>query len=94
MYLYNISIIVENEHHESLMDWVKNSWFKTLPTSSKLLKILDSPHEGHTYSVQLVFEHAADIPVFQKDKVSILQAQIAEHHYEKAFIFDSTMKYI
>jgi len=94
MYLYNISIIIENDHHESLMDWLKNNWFKTLPASTKLLKMLDSPHEGHTYSVQLVFEHASDIPTFQKKKVSVLQTYIAQHHHEKAFIFDSTMKYL
>ena len=94
MYLYNISIIVENEHHEILMDWVKNKWFNTLPASTKLLKMLDSPHEGHTYSVQLIFEHAADIPSFQNEKLSELQSHIALNHQEKAFLFDSTMKYI
>ena len=94
MYLYNVSIIVENDHHERLMDWLKNNWFITLPTSAKLLKMLDSPHEGHTYSVQLLFEHASEIPVFQKEKVSKLQAYIAENHNEKAFLFESTMKYI
>ena len=94
MYLYNISIIVDNDRHESLLKWIKTTWLKTLPDSTKLLKLMDSPHEGHTYCVQLVFEYAADIPAFQNKNVIYLQEYIAQNHHEKAFIFDSTMKYI
>lgn len=94
MYLYNISIIVESERHELLIQWVKENWLSQLPESTKLLKMLDSPHEGHTYCVQLVFEYPSDIPTFQNEKLSILQQYIGENHLEKAFLFDSTMKYL
>lgn len=94
MYLYNISIIVENENHEILMNWVKDNWFKTLAIEPKFLKMMDSPHPGHTYSVQFNFEHAADIPKFQQEKVILLQEYISTNHHEKAFIFDSIMKYL
>ncbi|MCA5006086.1 DUF4286 family protein [Sphingobacterium bovistauri] len=94
MYLYNISIIVENERHESLIQWVRENWLSTLPEGVKLLKMLDSPHEGQTYCVQLMFEYPSDIPNFQKEKLILLQEYIAENHLEKAFLFDSTMKYL
>ncbi|WP_149915549.1 DUF4286 family protein [Sphingobacterium cavernae] len=94
MYLYNISIIVDNDRHEILIQWVKDNWLNTLPAQAKFLKLLDSPHEGHTYCVQLVFENPSEIPTFQQEKLVILQSHITTNHLEKAFLFDSTMKYI
>jgi hypothetical protein len=94
MYLYNISIIVENDNHEILMNWVTNNWFQTLSEKPKYLKMLDSPHEGHTYSIQFNFEYASDIPKFQQEKLMVLQEYISTNHHEKAFLFDSTMKYL
>lgn len=94
MYLYNISIIVENENHEILINWVRNEWFKSLTEEPHFLKMLDSPHEGHTYSVQFRFEHAADIPNFQQEKLALLQEHISQNYHEKAFLFDSVMKYL
>ena len=94
MYLYNISIIVENERHEAVVQWVKENWLKTLPLETKFLKMMDSPHEGQTYCVQLVFEYPSDIPRFQQEKLILLQEYISSNHPEKAFLFDSTMKYI
>jgi hypothetical protein len=94
MYLYNISIIVDNDRHEILIKWLKDNWLNTLPAQAKFLKLLDSPHEGHTYCVQLIFENPSEIPTFQQEKLVILQSHIATNHLEKAFLFDSTMKYI
>ena len=83
MYLYNISIIVDNDRHETLILWVKENWFITLPETAKFLKMLYSPHEGHTYSVQLVFESASEIPVFQEEKLVALQNYISENHHRR-----------
>lgn len=94
MYLYNISVIVDNDRHEQLIDWIKNNWLNELPEDTKFLKLLDSPHEGQTYCVQLIFHNPSDIPAFQQSKVILLQNHITENHHEKAFIFDSTMKYL
>lgn len=94
MYLYNLSIIVDNDRHETLMQWVKENWLSTLPSNAKFLKMLDSPHEGQTYCVQIVFDAAADIPAFQQENLSAIQRHISENHLEKAFLFDSVMKYL
>lgn len=94
MYLYNISIIVENDHHEALINWVKNNWLPVLPSEAKFLKMLDTPHEGHTYCVQIIVPYATDIQEFQVGNLTSLQEYIGSNHAEKAFIFDSTMKYI
>lgn len=94
MYLYNVSIIIENEHHDSLVDWIRNNWLSNLPVSVKLLKMVNSPHEGHTYCIQFIAPSEEEIEVFQHTQLILLQDQIGRHHYEKAFIFDSIMQYM
>lgn len=94
MYLYNISIIIEEAQHQELLPWIQQSWVPALPTEVKLLKMLNSPHEGHTYCVQLIASDENDIQQFQSEHLLSLQNYITQHHHEKAFIFDSVMQYL
>lgn len=94
MYLYNVSVIIENEHHDSLLDWIRNNWLSNLPVAANLLKMINSPHEGHTYCIQLIVSSEEEIQAFQQTSLILLQEQIGQHHQEKAFIFDSVMQYL
>jgi len=94
MYLYNISVIVEEQAHEDLLAWVKNEWLPAIRHDVKFLKMIQTPHEGHTYCVQLVLDSEAAIEAFQQDYLYILQQHIAAHYTEKAFLFDSIMQYL
>lgn len=93
MILYNISIIVEDSSHDDVLAWIK----KQLPQLSadiRLLKMLDSPHEGTTYCLQITAEDEQAITSFQEALLPDLQQYIATKHTEKAFIFDSKMQYL
>lgn len=94
MYLYNISIIVDDENHQQLINWVKTTWLSKIENEVKFLKMLDTPHEGWTYCVQIITDNKQAIHSFQQDHVSLLQEHIALNYLEKAFIFDSIMEYI
>lgn len=94
MYLYNISIIVEEDHHTTLIQWVKEEWLKGSDKKFNFLKMINSPHEGHTYSVQFLMESTDTIAEFQENKLLELQHYIGSNHYEKAFIFDSVLQYL
>lgn len=94
MYLYNISIIVEDKSHDNLIEWVQKKWLPSVTVETKFLKMLNTPHEGHTYCVQLVVKNESEIEDFQQNHMQTLQAHISQHHLEKAFIFDSTMQYL
>lgn len=94
MYLYNISIIVENDSHDALIEWVRKEWIPTLPKETNFLKMLNNPHEGHTYCVQILVETEQKVIDMQAQEVAHLQAHIGQHHTEKAFIFDSIMQYL
>ena len=53
MYLYNISIIVEDSQHDTLLNWLEKEWLPSLVQEIKFLKMINTPHEGHTYCVQM-----------------------------------------
>ncbi|SFT11892.1 protein of unknown function [Sphingobacterium wenxiniae] len=93
MILYNVSVIVEDSAHTAIYEWLsyelKNNAFE-----AKLLKMLDSPHEGTTYCIQMTVENDEQIAHFQQKFIEKLQERIGTHHPEKAFIFDSRMQYI
>ncbi|WP_437921813.1 DUF4286 family protein [Sphingobacterium sp. LRF_L2] len=93
MILYNISIIVEDSSHDPLLVWLQHK-LRTSSYDVKFLKMLDSPHEGTTYCLQLTVQEEDSILSFQEDVLADIQNHIALNHSEKAFIFDSKMKYI
>ena len=94
MYLYNISIIIEENHHDLLTSWLKKEWLPSLSREAKFLKMINTPHEGHTYCVQLIVDNEAEIDQFQQTDLTSLQDHIAINYKEKAFIFDSVMQYL
>ncbi|MNT55197.1 hypothetical protein D3C72_1924160 [compost metagenome] len=56
--------------------------------------MLHSPHEGITYCLQIQVPSEDDIAQFQQDHLIHLQNVILSKYKDKAFIFDSTMKYL
>lgn len=56
--------------------------------------MLESPHEGSTYCIQVVATDDTEILKFQEDVLVELQAYLTTSHAEKAFIFDSKMQYL
>lgn len=94
MYLYNISVIIEDSVHEPVLSWLKQQLFTNANQDLKLLKMLNSPHEGQTYCIQVVVEDEAAIETIRTAVVMPLQEHIAQHFQEKAFLFDSIMQYI
>ncbi|MFB2119641.1 DUF4286 family protein [Parapedobacter sp. 2B3] len=96
MYLYNVSVIVEND----IRDAVKRHLHATvvgkqpLGGSLSLLELLDSPHEGTTYCIQLRCQDRTDIVAFQSHWLAALQTGFNETHPGKVVFFDSTMKYL
>lgn len=96
MYLYNVTIIVENDIRDAvkqLLDAQLSKQRVSTPSLS-LLELLDSPHEGTTYCVQLRCQRRAEIEAFQTHHLTALQAGLGERYQGKVVFFDSTMKYL
>lgn len=93
MILYNVSLIIEDSDHDMLLDWLKST-LRQNRFEAKFLKMLDSPHDGSTYCIQIVAQNEDMINSFQLEVLQQLQEQIAIRHKDKAFIFDSRMQYL
>lgn len=94
MFLYNVSLIVEESIHEDLLQWVRENIVNTADFEIRLLEMLHSPHEGRTFCLQVHAPSEELIESFQQKQIFPLQALIAERYQDKAFLFDSKMKYL
>lgn len=94
MYLYNVSIIVEKSEEDTLVKWLENFLAGIGSYKLHFLHMMDSPHEGETYCIQGVFDAPSTIEEFKQDAIAEIHKHIQSHHAQKAFIFDSVMRYI
>src|SRR5690606_31125126 len=96
MYLYNVTIIVENDIREAVKTHLQAERFGAQAPDGafSLLELLDSPHDGTTYCVQLRCNDRATIATFQTQGLATLQIRLNEQHPGKVVFFDSTMQYL
>lgn len=96
MYLYNVTIIAENDIRDAVKQCINAQFFDYPDTTSSLslLEVLDSPHEGTTYCIQLRTENSDDILAFQTQHWNVVQELLSQQHPGKVLFFDSMMKYL
>lgn len=94
MYLYNVSIIIEDHEFSLFYPWLQNFIKEVKSDSVTFLRLTDSPHEGHTYCIHLKTDTRESIDRFKTDYIVPLQEYITAKHNEKIFLFDSLMEYI
>jgi len=96
MYLYNVTIIAENDVSDAVIKHLRAELFgeQNPNLSLSLLQLLDSPHEGATYCIQLRCQDSTDITAFQANNLTILQTGLNELYPGKVVFFASTMKYL
>ena len=96
MYLYNVTVIVENDIREAtkthLHTELRGEQYRD--ETFALLELLDSPHEGATYCIQLRCNERADIAAFQTNELARIQASLNQAFPGKVVFFDSIMEYL
>lgn len=96
MYLYNVSVIVEDSENQAVRALLVSQLelARRMGLSVRLLELLDSPHEGITYSLQLEAVDADAVAAFQAQHLAPLQAKTNQGHEGKVIYFDSLMQAI
>ena len=94
MFLYNISVIAEETVHQQLVSWIQDNIVQSQKFQVQFLEMLQSPHEGMTYCIQVILSSEEHIADFQQVHVIPLQQLISEAYKDKVFLFESTMKYL
>jgi len=99
MILYNITVIVDHDIEVEFKEWAHRIFLPELAKSEifksqSLLKVLDSPNEGETYSLQMIASDADDIKSFQESHLSLLHDKTQDVWANKIYLFESRMQYI
>lgn len=98
MYLFNITLLVEEEIHNEIKTWILEEFFPEIKRnnifqSQALLKVMNSPNEGVTYSLQFLADNESQIAVFQKEFFISLQEKAQGEYAGKLHFFDSILAY-
>ncbi|QNL51361.1 DUF4286 family protein [Olivibacter sp. SDN3] len=99
MLLLNITNIIANEHAGEHLSWLQQVYIPLIKKELtfeeiKLLKILDSPNDGQTISLQLIAPNLKEISTFKETLLPVLHKKMQEELKGHLFIFDTTMESI
>lgn len=99
MILYNVTIILDDEIHKEWLNWMK---IKQIPdvmntgcfVSNRMLKVVDSPNEGHTYCVQYISDTLEKLNEFKQIHEHLIQVNTPEQFNNKLVTFQTIMEFI
>ena len=94
MFLYNITIIIDDDIREEALGVIESQLFGGPEPSPKLLELLDTPHEGATYCVQLQAADPEMISRFREEQLEPIKQLVTASYHGKIVFFESLMKYI
>jgi hypothetical protein len=90
---------LDEEIHESWIKWLKNDYLKNMMAhdhfiSHRILKVLDSPNEGHTYCIQFVAESVEKYNNYKRLNTDQLQNYAPAEFLNKFVVFSTLMEFI
>jgi len=99
MILFNITHIISDEKADQYINWLQKEYIPLVKENIqfkeiKLFKILDSPNEGHSFSLQLFVNSQEDISDFKKSLFPLLQKKMLEEFKGHLLLFDTAMQHI
>jgi len=99
MFLYNVTLILEDAAAEEWLQWMQNVHIPEvmatgLFVSNRLLKVVDSPNEGVTYCTQYVVETLDNYNKYQETFAPALQAELNEKFKNRFVAYRSLMEFV
>jgi hypothetical protein len=99
MILYNVTVILDEDIHESWINWLKRDCLKNMMAtdhfiSHRVLKVLDSPNEGFTYCIQFIAESLEKYNNYKHLTVDLLENNAPAEFMNKFVVFSTLMEFI
>jgi hypothetical protein len=99
MILFNITILSDETIHEELKSWLLKDFIPKVAkdgtfNSQSLLKILNSPNEGVTYSLQFIAENQDVISHFKTNRLLSFHKKAQEEYANKVYFVESIMEFL
>jgi len=100
MFLYNVTINLEDSIHDDWMDWMKNKHLEEVMATGcfvahRILKVLSEiENNGTTYSVQYYFNEMTDYMRYQEKYAPTFRAEGKEKFGDKMMTFRTLLEVI
>jgi hypothetical protein len=99
MYIYNVTINIENSLHKEWLTWMETHILDVLNTgkfiSAKLTEVLvEEEMGGKTYSVQYTAETREDLDAYYKEDADKLQLESLKKFGDKMLAFRTELKLV
>ncbi|HZW62070.1 MAG TPA: DUF4286 family protein [Flavobacteriaceae bacterium] len=99
MYIYNVTLNIDESIHESWLKWIKEHIPKVLSTGkfyqAKLTRVLiQEEMGGTTYSIQYYAKTREDLDTYYKNYADALRAEGANLFADKALAFRTELQII
>lgn len=99
MILYNITFLINEDIDAEFAAWIQYDFLPKVANEGifkgqSFLKVLDSPNEGTTYSLQMMSASDQGIETFKSSLFKLIQEKMAQHWEGQLYMFESKMKYI
>jgi len=99
MLLYNITAIVEDEADRRWLEQVEEKYVPAMMetgffVSNRILKVLNSPNEGSTYSLQFILENIELYNQFIDNAAGKINAEMQQDFKNQAVFFSTLMEFI
>lgn len=99
MIIYNVTVIIQDEIHDEWIQWMKETHIPQVMltgifTKNSILKVVDSPNEGHTYCFQYHCASMSDYQTYQQKYAPALQADHTQRYQNKFVAYRSIMEVV
>ena len=99
MLLYNVTVIIEEKVADHWCDWMKNNHIPQLMDSGcfqshQMFRIIDSPNEGVSFSVQFTVGTERDYESFKNNFEQAFIGEMYAGYPDKLVAFSTVMEII
>jgi hypothetical protein len=99
MFIYNVTVNIDESVHEEWIEWMKKVHVPDVMNTgcfveNKIVKVLYVNDTGHTYSFQYSFKQMQDIERYQKEFAPALQADVKKKYGDKFTAFRTLLEVV
>lgn len=99
MFLYNVTLILEESIVGEWMEWMNTNHIPAILNtdmfvSHRLLKVMDSPNEGVTYCIQFVVENQKNYQHYKANFEPSFDAEMNQKFPNKLVSFATLMEFV
>lgn len=98
MYIYNVTINIDDASHEEWLQWIENYISEILNTqkftSAKMTEVMVDNEVGRTYSIQFVANSEEQLRVYQKNNENDFRLKAYRKFGDKMMFFATELKFI